>query len=365
MYLKLLADLVSFVTVTPNGREAIDYCANFLEKVGFRCYKLDFGEVSNLYAKYGNFEKNLCFAGHVDVVPPMDGWDTNPFILTNRNGKLYGRGINDMKGPLACALSSIATFLGSNNPNFSISVLLTSDEEIMSEDGTAKVVEWLENRNEAITGCILCESCSPKNSGEYIKIGCRGSLNIDFTSTGTQCHVVNGKKCGNHLHKFVAFLSQFSNISLDAGNENFSPSDIEMTSVDVGNAIRNVIPSIAMAKLNIRFNDSWTFDALEKFVMEILPQNVSVGFKRFSSPFIGASDDFVKLCSSAIIKATGIVPEIGTHGGNSDAVSLHKITNVVEIGTPISNAHMVNEWCSIEELNTLRRIYYELINLYK
>ena len=124
MYLKLLEDLVSFETVTPEGSDAINYCATFLEKLGFKCWQLKFGNVSNLYAKYGHFEKNICFAGHVDVVPPMEGWNTKPFILTNRDGKLYGRGTNDMKGPLSSALSAIVKFLNTNRQNFSISVLL-------------------------------------------------------------------------------------------------------------------------------------------------------------------------------------------------------------------------------------------------
>lgn len=362
MYLKLLADLVSFRTITPEGYDAIDYCAGFLEKLGFRCHKLNFGEVSNLYARYGNFEKNICFAGHIDVVPPMDGWDTDPFVLTERDGKLYGRGTNDMKGPLSSALSAIATFLQEHDPNFSISVLLTSDEEIMGDNGTNKVVEWLSARNENLTGCVLCESCSPEKSGEYIKIGCRGSLNVDLISTGTQCHVVNGQKYGNHLNDFMAFLSIFCDTSLDDGNKRFSPSDIEMTSIDVGNDTRNVIPSKATAKFNIRFNDNWTFDALENFIATMLPKNISVHFQRFSAPFIGANDNFIEFCSSAITKAIGIMPKNGTYGGNSDAVSLHRITNVVEIGTPISNAHIVNEWCSIDELRTLKRIYYTIID---
>ena len=362
MYLKLLEDLVSFETITPNGGDAIDYCASFLEKLGFKCWKLNFGNVANLYAKYGDFEKNICFAGHVDVVPSMEGWNTNPFVLTNFDGKLYGRGTNDMKGPLASALSAIARFLNRNTPDFSISVLLTSDEEIMSEHGTNSVVDWLISRDEKIGGCILCESCSPKNAGEYIKIGCRGSLNVDFTSIGAQCHVANGRQYGNHLHDFVAFLSQFSNTSLDNGSANFAPSDIEMTSVDVGNDIRNVVPSVATAQFNIRFNDNWSFDDLEDFITTKLPQNVSVKFKRFSAPFIGANDDFIKFCSSVITKAIGVVPEYGTYGGNSDAVSIRRITNVVEIGTPIANAHIVNEWCTVEELRILESIYYELIN---
>ncbi len=359
--IKVLSDFVSFKTVTPDGEIAIDYCADFLAKIGFKCKKLNFGSVSNLYAKYDNGEKNICFAGHVDVVPPLDGWDSDPFVLTERNGLLYGRGTNDMKGGLSACLSAISDFLQTATPNFSISVILTSDEEIMGNNGTSKVVEWLQEREEKITGCVLCESCSPDKTGEYIKIGCRGSLNVNFYSTGTQCHIVSGSKFGNHLHKFIKFLTQFSNIKLDEGNENFSPSDIEMTSVDVGNTVRNIIPSSASAKFNIRFNDCWNFDKLENFVKEKLPQGISANFERFGFPFIGSDKNFIDFLSNSLEKTLGFVPKVGTAGGNSDALSLHKITNVVEIGTPIANAHIVNEFIAKEDLEKLHKIYFNIL----
>ena len=355
--LKLLSDLVAFKSVTPQGDEAIDYCEKFLKKIGFECNKLRFGDVSNLYAKIGNSEKNLCFAGHVDVVPPLDCWTSDPFVLTERNGLLYGRGTNDMKGGLSAGLSAIAKFLTNNNPNFSISVILTSDEEVMGKNGTNKVVEWLKSNDEKITGCILCESCSPAKTGEYIKIGCRGSLNIDFNFQGKQCHVVNGSKYGNQLHKFIEFLTQFSNTKLDDGNKNFTTSDIEMTSVDVGNSVRNIIAGKASAKFSIRFNDMWDFDKLETFIIDELPKNVSVHFERCGLPFIGTNEDFIDFLSKSIKTTLKIAPEIGTAGGNSDAQSLHKITNVVEIGTPIENAHIVNEFIAKEELEKLFNIY--------
>ena len=361
MPLKLLSDLVSFKTITPNGEDAIDYCSAFLERLGFNCQKLVFGEVSNLYAKFGNSDKNICFAGHIDVVPPQGGWDSDPFVLTERNGRLYGRGTNDMKGPLSAGLLAIADFLNSTNPDFSISVLLTCDEEIMGDNGTTKVVDFLQSHSEKIKGCVLCESCSPGRSGEYIKIGCRGSLNIDFRSVGDQCHVVNGKKFGNHLHEFVEFLSRFSKTALDSGNSKFSPSDIEMTSIDIGNPVRNIVPQEAVAKFNIRFNDIWTFDKLEAFICSLLPQNISVSFERFGFPFIGADDQFVGFLSKCLAETLGFNPEIGTVGGNSDALSIHRITNVVEIGSPINEAHIVNEFILKDDLVKLRKIYLNIL----
>ena len=362
MILKLLSDLVSFKTVTPNGDDAIEYCAKFFEKIGFVCHKLKFGDVANLYAKYGTQHKNICFAGHVDVVPPLDGWNSDPFVLTERNGLLFGRGTNDMKGGLAAGLCAISDFLFQNAPDFSVSVILTSDEEVMGENGTNKIVQWLQERHEKITGCVLCESCSPEETGEYIKIGCRGSLNVDFQSVGTQCHVVSGKKIGNHLHSFAQFISDFANTKLDDGNSNFSPSAIEMTSIDVANPVRNIIPANASAKFNIRFNDCWTFEKLEHFIKKQLPQNISVKFTRFGFPFIGSVTYFTNFLAQSINKTLGTMPKIGTAGGNSDALSLHKLTNVVEIGTPIANAHIVNEYVSKTDLEKLYKIYFGILS---
>lgn len=357
---KLLADLVSFKSVTPNCDDAIRYCANFLKNLGFDCRILKFQDVSNLYAKLGNFPKNICFAGHVDVVPPLDNWATNPFELTEHNGLLLGRGTNDMKGPLSACLSAISEYI-KEAPNFSISVMLTGDEEIMGENGMKKLVEYLKQKNEKITGCILCESCSPVKAGEYIKIGCRGSLNIDIKSIGEQCHVVSEKFRGNHLHQFVRYISKFCDMLLDEGNPNFAPSDIELTSIDAGNLVRNIIPQEITAKFNIRFNDIWNFDKLEKFIRESFPGFV-VEFERFGMPFIGSNQEFIEFLSKSINRSIGKTPEVGTSGGNSDALSIRDITNVVEIGSQISNAHIVNEYISTRDLAKLKKIYYNIIS---
>ncbi|MDR0695650.1 MAG: succinyl-diaminopimelate desuccinylase [Holosporales bacterium] len=358
---KILAELVSFETVTPNGSDAIAYCARLLDSWGFSCEMLEFEGVSNLYAKFGDAKKNICFAGHVDVVPPLVGWTTDPFVLTERNGYLYGRGTNDMKGPLSACLAAIYEFSKADHPNFSISVLLTSDEEIMGNNGTKRVVEHLKNTKENITGCVICESCSPGNSGEYIKIGCRGSLNVNLTSNGSQCHVANGPIFGNHITNFLEFLCGLLNVPLDQGSDNFDRTNIEITSIDVDNEVRNIIPSVALAKLNVRFNDCWTFDRLEHHIMQSLPSNVTTSFERFGAPFVGAKKQFISFLSDIITTEIGICPQVGTSGGNSDAVFIKEITDVVEIGTPISGAHITNECISLSDLATLRSIYLVIL----
>ena len=361
LHIKLLKDLISFKSITPKDDGAIDYCAKFLEDLGFKCQRLQFGDVSNLYAKLGSFEKNICFAGHIDVVPPLGGWNFDPFVLTEDSGKLYGRGTNDMKGPLASCFTAIHDFLENNNPNFSISILLTSDEEIMGDNGTKAVVDFLKKNNERIDCCILCESCSPDFSGEYIKIGCKGSLNIDLTSSGVQSHVVSAKRYGNHIHDFIKVLDKLASIKLDRGNKDFDPSNLEITSIDIENTVRNIVPNKARAKANIRFNNEWTFERLEEFILKQLPDNVEASFERFGETFIGSSEKFIKFLEASITETIGKKPGIGTSGGNSDAVFLKEITDVVEIGSPIANAHIVNEHILIDDLEKLRKLYLDVI----
>ena len=357
----VLSNLVSFKSITPDSAGAIEYCRDFLTKLGFNCQILNFGNVLNLYAKFGFFEKNLCFAGHVDVVPPLDDWNYDPFELRVLGERCFGRGTNDMKGPLASCLVAVSDFLKNHESNFSLSFILTSDEEIMGTNGTKKVVEFLKGKKEKITACVLCESCSPGASGEYIKIGCRGSLNVDLKSTGVQCHVASTRKLGNHLHQFVQLLNKLCNLKFDEGNEDFSPTTLEITSVDVGNFVRNIVPSQISAKINIRFNDEWDFEKLENFIKANLPMETEAMFERFGYPFIGAHRQLIDFLKHSVEKSTGTMPLVGTNGGNSDAVSLKELSDVVEIGSPLENAHIVNEYITKSDLKKLYEIYYNIM----
>ncbi|GHT89797.1 succinyl-diaminopimelate desuccinylase [Alphaproteobacteria bacterium] len=361
-YVNILNDLVSFKSISPNDDGAIDYCEQLLSNLGFECTKLCFDGVHNLYSKIGNFNKNLCFAGHIDVVPPLNGWSHDPFVLFEDEARFYGRGTNDMKGPFAACFAAVSEFLAlERSLKFSISFLITSDEELMGENGTKKVVEFMKNKGERITGCILCESCSPKESGEYIKIGCRGSLNVDLESTSTQCHIVNSGKFGNHIHNFIEILNFFANYNFDYVNENFTKTNLEITSIDIGNSTRNIIPAAATAKLNIRFNDLWTFEKLENFIESKLYDCASASFQRFYDPFVCANERFIKFLSNSIEKTIGKTPDTGTAGGNSDAIFIRELADVVEIGSPIENAHIVDEYITKKDVIKLRKIYLGIL----
>ena len=379
MYIDILKNLIKCKSITPKSDGAIEYCNNLLNTWGFNSNIYQYGDVLNLYAKYGNNKKNICIAGHVDVVPPVGNWNYNPWELTENNGKLYGRGTNDMKGPLSAALAAIYKYIN-DNPQSSISVMLTSDEEIMTDNGMKSLVKDLIKRGEKINYCILCESCSKNQSGEYIKIGCKGSLNIDLISHGEQCHVAS---CNNHINKFIKILNNIVNNNYENYNkvsnntqENFNQYNanlldtnnkineeliINITSIDIGNNVRNIVPASAYAKLNIRFGNNWSHDSLEKYIISKLDSNIEYKFERFGYPFIGASNNYINKLKYIIEKTLNKQLEVGTYGGNSDALSIHELTEVVEIGSPLAQAHIVDEYITLEDMKKLYNIYLNLL----
>lgn len=361
--LEILERLVKCKSLTPNDDGAIQLCSEYLESLGFKTKTLVFNEVKSLYAKFGEFDKNICFAGHIDVVPPLDGWSSDPFQLTIKGKKAFGRGTNDMKGPLAACFKAIYKSIheGSIPNETSISIMLTSDEEKMGEYGTKSVVKYLKENNEKINLCVLCESCSPFKSAEYIKTGCRGSLNINLNSSGKQCHVANAPIIGNHMHNLIQALNELINYPLDTANENFDPSSLQLTSLESSqNCTRNIISPRARALLNVRFNDNWTFKRLEKYVIS-KTEGLYVEFERFGNPFIGCSNTTAQKLQKIVEHVTGTSPQVGTKGGNSDALFIKEIAEVVEIGSPLSEAHIIDEYIKLEDLEILEKVYLQII----
>ena len=369
MELEILRNLVSHKSITPDGATIMRYCKELLQNWGFNVKTYQHENVTNMYAKLERGSKNFCFAGHVDVVPALGSWTYNPWELTEYGDKLYGRGTNDMKGPLAASLAAIHDYITSDGiPNLSISVALTSDEEIMSKNGMYSLVNEL--KDEKIDYCILPESCSPKQAGKYIKIGCKGSLNIDLISNAHQQHVADISK--NHLHNFINIVNKLVNTHLDDGAEYFEPSRIQLTSIDVGNSVRNIIPEQISAKFNIRFNDLWTQESIQNHISKLIGINntstsntsaneINVKFQSFGYPFICKSEKFITKLQNILEQELNSEIEIGTYGGNSDALALHNITNVVEIGTPLAQAHTVDEYITRSDLKLLRKLYLAIL----
>ena len=360
--LQILQKLISFKSISPCDSGAIDFCAEFFKNLGFECHILQFGEVKNLYARRGS-GKSLCFAGHVDVVPPFDGWETDPFELKICCDKAIGRGANDMKGPLAAMMQAILEA----DCDVPLSIMLTSDEEIMGEHGTNAIVDFLKKSDEQIAGCVLCESCSKDCAGEYIKIGCKGSLSVDVVCRKIQCHVAMARYLGNCVNNLVSFVNDLLQ-GFDNGNENFEPSSVQLTYLKTPEInSRNVVPNVAMALLNIRFCDLWCCESLESKILYMSKQysDIAVDFHRGKEPFIGSTKEWTVFLQKSMQNVIHKIPECGTYGGNSDAVFIKDLCPVVEIGSPIANAHMSNEYILISDLEKLKNIYLQIIKDFK
>jgi succinyl-diaminopimelate desuccinylase len=246
----------------------MDLAQEKLESLGFRVKRYKFGLVDNLYARIGEARPNFCFAGHLDVVPPGEGWTSDPFAAEIRDGLLYGRGATDMKTAIAAMIAATENFLAGGAPKGSISFLLTCDEEGPAVDGTKRVLEALAAEGEKIDHCIVGEPTSEARVGDVIKNGRRGSLNVVLTMDGKQGHVAYPQRARNPVTPLVETLATLKARRLDDGAPGFDPSNLEVTSVDVGNPAHNVIPQRAMAKLNIRFNTNHTAETLLAWIDE-------------------------------------------------------------------------------------------------
>lgn len=356
-HIKLLQKLVSFNTITPSCIDAVRFCEELLKKWGFTTRIHQSGNVPNLMAYLNRGSKTLCVAGHLDVVDPGDGWTYNPFELVEHDGKLYGRGTNDMKGGLSSAIIAIRDFIKQPS-DLSIMILLTGDEEVMTDNGMKSLMNYVtQYHNDFIIG-VIPESCSPKNSGEYIKIGCRGSMNINLTSVGHQGHVACTKN--NHLHKFVDTVNNLVNFHIDDGNNEFEPSTLQLTSIDVGNSVRNIVPNKITAEFNIRFNNVRSPNWIKQAICNLIPNTITANIETLSEPFIGCSCEWQRKTQTIVETSLNKTVDVGTAGGNSDAQTLHKYMNVVEIGSPLSQAHTANEFITRSDMDKLRKLYYDI-----
>ncbi|GGF87369.1 succinyl-diaminopimelate desuccinylase [Azorhizobium oxalatiphilum] len=364
--------LIRAPSVTPDATGALDVVADLLRQAGYRVERLvsDTGGVAvdNLYARIGTTSPNLCFAGHVDVVPPgaEDAWRHPPFSGALEDGVLYGRGAVDMKGAvgafLAAALHHGAPAHGS------ISFLITGDEEGPALDGTVKVVEWLAATGEVIDHCVVGEPTNPEALGDMVKIGRRGSLSGVITVTGKQGHVAYPHRADNPIPRLVRLLSALTAEPLDAGSDHFPPSNLEVVSVDVGNPAFNVIPAVATARFNVRYNDLYSLATLKAEIERRLGtagEAYDLVFQRGASEsFLTAPGTFVETVLDAVEDVTGRRPEMSTTGGTSDARFIKALCPVLEFGLVGQTMHMVDEQTPVADLVALAAIYERLIVRY-
>jgi len=342
-----------------------------LKALGFKARRLKFGLVDNLYARLGEARPNFCFAGHVDVVPPGAGWTSDPFAAEIRGGMLYGRGAADMKTAIAAMIAGTQNYLTRGAPKGSISFLLTCDEEGPGVDGTKATLEALAQEGEKIDHCLVGEPTSEDRVGDVIKNGRRGSLNVVLTMEGKQGHVAYPHRARNPVTPLVETLAALKARRLDEGAHGFDPSNLEVTSVDVGNAAHNVIPTRAAAKLNIRFNTNHTAETLLAWIDETAnaaAARAGVSYSRTISSqslaFYTEPGPFTQLLVDAARESFGASPQLATTGGTSDARYFRLYCPVAELGLRNETAHMVDEHVAVEDIRALARCYEAVLVKY-
>jgi succinyl-diaminopimelate desuccinylase len=373
-------ELLRCPSVTPAEGGALSYLEGLLKGAGFTVHRMTFSEpgtadVENLYARIGKAAPNIVFAGHTDVVPPGEvrAWAHAPFAGEIADGQLYGRGAVDMKGGIACAIAAALDYLAANGgkPKGSISFLITGDEESIALNGTVKLVAWAAARGEKFDHCILGEPSNVRELGDTIKIGRRGSLNGILTVTGRQGHVAYPDRAENPVRGIVGLIAALTNEPLDQGSAHFQPSNLEFTSVDVGNPTVNLIPGEARARFNIRFNDCHTQASLKELI-EQRAAKAAAGRIRFAlqwepsnaDVFVVETGPFTDLVAGAITEVTKRKPELSTTGGTSDARFIKNYCPVVEFGLVGQTMHQTDERVPLAELAALTAIYRRVLEKY-
>jgi succinyl-diaminopimelate desuccinylase len=373
-------DLLRCPSVTPEEGGAIGYLRAVLAKAGFAVHRMSFAEpgtapVENLYARIGSGRPNLVFAGHTDVVPPGDtkAWRHPPFAGVLDGGILYGRGAVDMKGGIACFVAAALDYLaacGGKPKRGSISLLITGDEESVAVNGTVKLLQWAAERGEKFDHCILGEPSSLAALGDTIKPGRRGSLNGTLIVGGRQGHVAYPDRADNPIRGVVVLIGALQG-ALDEGSAHFDPSNLEFTSVDVGNPTANLIPGEARARFNIRYNDRHSQAAL-KTLIERRAQAAAAGRIRYliewessnADVFMTKPGPFTDLAAAAIAEVTGRQPKLSTTGGTSDARFVKDYCPVLEFGLVGQSMHAVDEGVPVADLVALTAIYRLIIERY-
>ena len=376
--LTLLRDLIRCPSVTPEDAGALGVVERALAGAGFRTQRVPFSQpgtpdIDNLYARLGEDGPCLLFAAHTDVVPPGDAaeWRFDPFSAEIADRMVWGRGAVDMKGGLAAALAATLAFVARHGaPRGSIAFLVTGDEEGPAVNGTPKLLDWARDRGERFDHCLLGEPTNPDQLGDMIKIGRRGSLSGSILVEGRQGHVGYPHLADNPVHHLLRLLTALKASPLDSGTAHFDASNLEITSVDVGNAAVNVIPSRARAQFNIRFNDLWTPETLSAEIARRLTDvaqaaRYTLAFQPTNAlAFLTQPGSFVAMVSDAVEAETGRRPKLSTTGGTSDARFIRRDAEVLEFGLVGQTMHAVDERVSLADLDTLTAIYLRVLERY-
>ncbi|MDB9825799.1 succinyl-diaminopimelate desuccinylase [Candidatus Pelagibacter sp.] len=375
----LAKELIKFPTVTPIDAGIMKFLAKKLTAIGFSCKILEFKDknskpVKNLYARLGKSQPNFMFAGHLDVVPPGDikDWTVNPFSPAIKKNHLIGRGANDMKSAIASWVVAVNTFVTNNKKiKGSISLLITGDEEGIAINGTKKVVDYLKKKKEKIDFCLVGEPTNPNKLGEMIKIGRRGSITGELTIIGAQGHVAYPHRANNPSNTIVKILKEIKDIKFDKGTKDFQPTNLEVTKINIDNIADNIIPSLAKATFNIRFNNKHSSSSLKnklnrifKTIVKKDKSNFKIKYRVSGEAFLTKPNKTTYMIRDIIKKITKIKPKLSTTGGTSDARFIRKIAPCLEFGLVGKTMHKVDEAVSISDLRKLTKIYSEILKNY-
>jgi succinyl-diaminopimelate desuccinylase len=366
--LALAKELIGRRSLTPSDGGCLDLISARLAAAGFACERLDRGPVNNLWASHGAATPRVCLAGHVDVVPsgPVGRWTSDPFVATERDACLYGRGAADMKVGVAALVTAAERFVAAapEHPG-SLALLFTSDEEGAALDGTAAVVRELQSRGTRIDACIIGEPTSVTRFGDTIKNGRRGSLNGVLTVSGTQCHIAYPERGRNPIHMAMPALAQLAATEWDRGNEYFSPTSFQISHVHAGAGANNTIPGAMDVLFNFRFSTESTADGLKARVQEMLDRHgvdYTLEWTLSAAPFLSPRGRLAEALSAAVTAVTGVTPALSTSGGTSDGRFLAAICGqVVEFGPLSASIHGIDEHVPIADIEPLSAIYERTI----
>ena len=375
----LAKELIRFPSITPVDAGVMKFLAKKLTAIGFKCKILEFKDknskpVKNLYARLGSSQPNFMFAGHLDVVPPgnLKDWTIKPFSPAIKKNQLIGRGANDMKSSIASWVVAVNKYISKNRKiNGSISLLITGDEEGYAINGTKKVVDYLKKKKEKIDFCIIGEPTNPNKLGEMIKIGRRGSITGDLTIVGSQGHVAYPHRANNPSNTMIKILKEIKEIKFDKGTKDFQPTNLEVTKINIDNDADNVIPGLANATFNIRFNNKHSSNSLKiklnKIFKKITKKNKSnfkIEYRVSGEAFLTKPNKTTYMIQNIIKKITKIKPKLSTTGGTSDARFIKKIAPCLEFGLVGKTMHKVDEAVSISDLKKLTKIYFNILENY-
>jgi len=366
----LLNELIRRRSVTPDDAGCQAMLAERLQGIGFECESMPFGEVTNLWARRGAAGPVLCFAGHTDVVPPgpEEEWNTDPFEPVAQDGLLFGRGSADMKSGLAAMIIALEKFIAEHpHHEGSLAMLITSDEEGRASEGTLKVIETLQARDEHIDWCVLGEPSSQEKLGDIVRVGRRGSLSGMLTVRGVQGHVAYPQLADNPIARFAPILSELHTIDWDQGNDYFPPTSFQVVDIQAGIGFPNVTPGELNARFNFRYSTEWDHEKLKVEVHTVFDAHeidYELNWHLSGEPFLTQPGRLTEAVSQAVREQTGSLPELSTGGGTSDGRFISPAgTDVVELGPVNASIHKVNEHVRIDDVVTLSVMYQRIMEL--